>query len=90
MYMYTAWLCNPRLPTEDQDREWPACFLVVAVDGASAQRWGDFLALRWASRHGEQFLWSKAEPVAQPVSDELQRLPIVPDGREATDEEIGW
>lgn len=90
MYMYTAWLCNPRLPTEDQDREWPACFLVDAVDGASAQRWGDFFALRWASRHGEPFLWSKAELVAQPVSDELQRLPIVPDGREATDEEIGW
>lgn len=90
MYMYTAWFRNPRLPADDQDHEWPACFLVDALDGVRAQRWGDHLAVRWADRHGELFVGSKAEPVAQPVSNEIQRLPVVPDGHEATDQEIGW
>jgi hypothetical protein len=86
-YLYTAWFRDELALPEDEDFEWPACFVVEAEGADAAQRWGDHLSSSFSLRRGtEKFLWSDVEPSPQG----LQGLPAVRDGVEATDAEIGW
>ncbi len=86
MYLYTAWFRDPRLAADDQDYEWPACFVVEAESADAARAWGDVLAKRRALRRGEVFLSSEAG-VADASADSLPR---VAHGVEVSDGHIGW
>jgi hypothetical protein len=45
------------MPSDDQDHEWPACFVIDATAAARAQAWGDHLAKDYAMRRdNEEFL----------------------------------
>jgi len=85
--LYTAWFRDTLVQPDDEDFEWPGCFLVAAADASAAKAWGDHLTLSFSHRRGsEQFLWSKVERTAVSVAE----LPLIEYGREASDEEIGW
>lgn len=85
--LYTAWFRDRCASSDDQDVEWPACFVVIAATEAEAQSWGDHLAHSFGRRRGtEEFLRSDVEP-ACPNAD---GLPVVGVGYEASDGEIGW
>lgn len=86
-YLYTAWFRSTLAHAGDADFEWPACFLVVAANAASARRWGDRLSSSFSHRRGtETFLRSSVEL----ASSDCDRLPVVKDGDEVSDGEIGW
>lgn len=85
-FEYVVWFRNETLDPDDEDYEWPAVFVVVSPSAATAKEWGDVLASSYASRTEETFLWSSAEPVAEPHP----KSPIVQYGESATDDFIGW
>jgi hypothetical protein len=85
-FLYTAWFQDALARPGDEDFEWPACFLVAAASTDAAQRWGDHLSGSFSRRReSEKFLRSSVE-IAPANTD----LPVVADGYEATDGEIGW
>jgi hypothetical protein len=85
-HLYAAWFVNPRLPVDDQDREWVACIVIEADTPARAQAWGDVLAADRATRAGEPFLSSSVDI----VEESARELPVVRDGERADDDHIGW
>jgi hypothetical protein len=85
LHVYTAWLRNLAARPDDQDYEFPACFLIDSDTPEAAQAWGDHLALRRCSRGDLHFLWSEAEFAEVPPD-----LPLVRDGQDAPDSHIGW
>jgi hypothetical protein len=89
-FVYTAWFRNPQFLPDEQDHEWPACFVIEAPDGAGAKAWGDHLAADYARRTDQPFLSSSVEPLEGEEGPATDALPHVPYGHEATDEEIGW
>ncbi|HEY3545333.1 MAG TPA: hypothetical protein VGK17_04485 [Propionicimonas sp.] len=88
--LYTAWLTDPQLPPDDEDREWPACFIVVAADQESARQRGDHLAREYATSSGQVFTRSAVEAVSPGADAEVDRLPVIRQGEEAPDEQVGW
>jgi hypothetical protein len=89
-YVYTVWLTDVSLPQDDPDYEWPACFIVDAATEAAAKKWGDYLASRYILAAGGNIIRSEVEYVGKSTLSGLDTLPVVPDGHEATDSEIGW
>ncbi len=85
LFEYVAWFRNPAFPSDDQDYEWPACFLVEAESAAAAQEWGDRLARSYAARASEMFLSSRVEP-----SKGDPWRPTMEVGDEDGDRRIGW
>jgi hypothetical protein len=85
LFDYVVWFRNPAFAPDDQDYEWPACFVIEAESQAAAHEWGDRLARSHAARASETFLRSTVE-----FSKGDRRLPIVRVGEEASDEKIGW
>ena len=86
-FLYTAWFRDEIANCEDQDHEWPACFIVEANTASDAQAWGDHLARAFGKRHEtESFLRSSVENV--PLKS--VGLPFIKYGYEADDKEIGW
>ncbi|MEU3457795.1 hypothetical protein ABZ671_30020 [Micromonospora sp. NPDC006766] len=49
-YVYVVWFRDPSLPTDHEDHEWPAVFLVDAASEEAARSWGDRLAKDRAAR----------------------------------------
>jgi hypothetical protein len=87
-FVYTVWFRDRTLPSDDQDHEWPACFIIDATTTALAQAWGDHLAKDYAmQREDEEFLSSSV--VADDSSD-TALLPVVAYGEVASDAKIGW
>ena len=89
-FVYTVWFQDPRLPPGDQDREWPACFVVDGSSAASALAWGDRLAARHARSSGEQQLKSAVEALDTSDLPGVNALPIIMEGESPPDEVIGW
>lgn len=100
-FEYVAWFEDTQSPVDDQEREWPAVFIVVAPDAGAAQTWGDELATNGpGARPGERFLWSSAEPHVctdavvpgghHACANYSGTFPVVRVGEAATDEHIGW
>lgn len=86
-YQYVACFRDRTAQPDDQDYEWPACFVVDAADARAAQEWGDWLAAGYSRRHeGCEFLRSylDADPWA------YGRVPRVTVGEDAPDDVIGW
>jgi hypothetical protein len=88
-FVYTVWLRELKLPPDDPDYEWPACFVVDGATEASAQGWGDHLAERYARTHNQAMMSSSVELVTSSTLG-IDTLPVVQEGHEATDTEIGW
>jgi len=89
-YVYTAWFCDNRKSPDDQDFEWPACFIIEAATAEEALSWGDRLARGFSERREtEVYLKSNIEDESV-ASGDLSALPVVRVGQEASDREIGW
>ncbi len=89
-YVYTVWLTDPMLPADDPDYEWPACFVIDGRTAASAKEWGDHLSTRYVTSNGGIIVRSETEALEKSTLSGLDQLPIVSEGHEATDDEIGW
>lgn len=89
-YIYTVWFEDPSLPLNDQDREWPACFVIEAADAQEALAWGDHLASSYSSRSRQPFLSSSVEPFDSADLPGKETLPSIAAGSGAADSEIGW
>jgi hypothetical protein len=89
-FLYTVWFRDPTKPADDQDYEWPACFMVDAPAARQAAAWGDRLASSYATRTGQQFLSSTVETLERADLPGTDELPVIVFGHEATDKEIGW
>lgn len=89
-FVYCAWFRNLALPTDEQDSEWPACFIIEASTAEEALGWGDHLSKVFSDRRGtEIYLRSEVEDMSAAKGD-LSLLPVVSVGYEASDSEIGW
>jgi hypothetical protein len=87
-YLFTVWFRDELAADDDQDREWPACFVIDASSAQDALAWGNHLARSFsARRESESFLRSGVEERIEPAQD---TLPLVVAGHEAGDGEIGW
>ena len=88
---YVVWFRDTTCDPDDQDYEWPACFLILSRSVDAAKNWGDHLARRYSeARRTEVYLWSECRPHDPSLSVALGRLPVVIDGVNASDDEIGW
>lgn len=86
-YQYVAWFRDHTLASDEQDYEWPACFVIEAADAAEARRWGDHLASDYSrSREGREFLRSDLDPDHW----EDGQATRIKTGEDPTDELIGW
>jgi hypothetical protein len=59
---YVAWLEDPALPTDDEDHEWCAVFIVLADSASRAKAWGDVLTRVHCSESEDVLLHSSVEP----------------------------
>lgn len=89
-FVYTVWFRDPNLLSDDQDYEWPACFVVDAPGDDQAATWGDHLASGYAKSRGQQLLSSSVEALESATLPGKEALPEILYGHEATDDEIGW
>ncbi len=89
-FIYTVWLRDRSLPPDDQDYEWPACFIVDAVSPSAAHEWGDHLAQQYANTRRLGFVSSRTEAVGETDLMGVEKLPVVLHGQDAADKEIGW
>lgn len=88
-FLYVAWFCTVDLPIDDPDYEWPACILIESATADAALAWGDHLATSFSRRQpDEKFL--RSEVMAEDARGDASSLPIISDGYEASDDEIGW
>jgi hypothetical protein len=89
-FVYTAWFRNTKVEPDDQDFEWPACFIIEAGSPDMALSWGDRLAKRFAERRAtELYLRSTVEDESVAKGD-VSMLTVVQFGIDATDVQIGW
>lgn len=89
-FIYTVWFCDTRLPADDQDYEWPACFTIEAASALEGVSWGNRIALMYSEKRGQQMLRSSVEVFESSSLPGKHELPVVPYGHEASDDEIGW
>jgi len=61
-FVCTAWFRDTRTAPDDQDHEWPACYLIEGATPEAALQWGDHLARAFSSRRvTEVYLRSTVE-----------------------------
>lgn len=87
-FPFVVWFLDQSLPVGEQDREWVACFYVIASDAESAKNWGDIAANAYrAQRPNLQVTRSYIDS----ESDRWpEATPTIADGEMPTDEQIGW
>jgi hypothetical protein len=89
-FLYTAWFRNTAVGLDDQDCEWPACFIIEATSADMALSWGDRLAKSFSEkRTTELYLRSNVQDECFANGD-TSTLPVVQFGCDASDVEIGW
>jgi hypothetical protein len=88
-FEYVAWFRDRSLPPSDQGHEWPAVFVVEAPTGERAKAWGDHLARSYSARTEQPLIGSSAT-ATEDVAHDLSRVPVVREGIEASDQDIGW
>lgn len=67
-FWYTAWVRDNRLPSDDQDFEWPLCFIIEGQTEISAREWGDLVARKYAYDTKEEFVSSTIVPADAELS----------------------
>lgn len=76
------------MPPDEQDREWVACFYVLAADAEAAKRWGDTVANAYCSeRPNLQLIGSCIDDRTDGWTDSA---PTVAYGDMPTDDQLGW
>ena len=89
-FLYTAWFRDLSMPQDEQDHEWPACFLVEAQVSLAARSRGDELVKRYVARQSNvAFLRATVED-ARSAEGDLSTLPILRIGEELSDRDVGW
>ena len=88
-FVYTVWFRDPAMEPEDQDYEWCACIRIIAAAAETAQAWGDHLSKR-RSQNGHSDIFLKSDVEVDDMTYELDQMPSVTDGDEASDAFIGW
>lgn len=86
--VYVAWFRDESLEKDDQDYEWPACFVINSENSKDAVKWGDILSKKYSNKWNQKFIKSYIDEDAK--ESEFEKLPIVEYGEYATDEFIGW
>jgi hypothetical protein len=89
-YVYTVWFRDPDTTAEDPDWEWPSCFVIQGTSEFSAKDWGDRLAVRYSVKSGQEFLRSSIERLEDSTLPAIDSLPVIREGQDTDDEEIGW
>jgi hypothetical protein len=90
-YVYVVWFRDFEHEPEDQDYEWPACFVIRAASEEAALQWGDFLSKRHSQQNPtRQILQSHVEVADRAADPAISSLPIVEFAVDASDEHIGW
>ena len=87
-YLFTAWFQDSLLPPDDEDFEWPACFIIEAENQNDALLWGRELAEDYCRRRASETLLHCGIDLAE--EDEILTLPLVVFGQSVEDEHIGW
>ncbi len=85
-HVFTVWFSDDSEEIEDEDREWPAVFVIVAESERRAREWGTILATDYAERRDLKII---STDVVGATSSSLT-LPAVRFGEQPTDELIGW
>ena len=89
-FVYTAWLQDSSLGSDEEDFHYPALFRVAALTEDAAHAWGDALARSLCGRRSElTFLTSNAQ-LANLQDPAVAALPQVAYGQVADDCEIAW
>ena len=88
-YLYTVWFRDIALAPDDQDYEWPACFLVEAHSEKEAATWGNHLSRSYSRRHPTEVFLRSTIGLHRELSAHWA-LPRIEAGFEASDEVIGW
>jgi hypothetical protein len=87
-FPFAAWFLDRSVPIGEQDREWVACFYVLAADAESAKNWGDTVANAYCSQRPTlQFVRSYIDNETDGWTD---ATPAIAHGEMPTDEQIGW
>lgn len=89
-YLYTVWFLDEAADADDEDCEWPACFVVEAATQAEAQRWGDQLANGFADRNASERYVKSSVEIADLDDPGVAALPRVVAGVSVPDAHIGW
>lgn len=89
-YLYTAWFRDPYADPEDQDYEWPACFVVTADDKEAALAWGNHLSERRSKGFPAAIFLSSEIEFYNGNKVEGEFVPVVGFGQEVDNEYIGW
>jgi hypothetical protein len=90
---YAAWFRDGKAMPDDEDYEWVAVMVIEAETPESAKDWGDHLARSYSNRNpDETFLRSDVEMLSdsQWETGNWQQTPLIRQGYEASDGEIGW
>lgn len=89
-FVYCAWFQDQTFAPDDEDYEWPACFIVEADSADGALGWGDHLSNSYALRRPDQVYLRSDVVDAATAGGDLPSLPVVRAGYEAEDSDIGW
>lgn len=89
-YVYTVWFRDLNAQEDDQDYEWPACFVIIGETELSCQRWGDHLAKEYAPRYNNHFMFSEIERAIILEDSVVKKLPRIHESEEASESKIGW
>jgi hypothetical protein len=85
-HRYVVWFADPTRLGSDEDREWPACFVVVSPTAARAKAWADDLSRAYAARNGLRMIRSGFDPEPWPAGS----VPCVRVDSTVVDEDLGW
>jgi hypothetical protein len=86
-FPFVACFLDQSMPIGEQDREWVACFYVIASDAESAKKWGDTVANAHCAKRPNLLVvrsYIDNDSVGWTAS------PAVAYGEMPTDEKIGW
>ena len=89
-YVFTSFFKEPRFKEGDPDAEWIACFIIDGESMEKCKAWGDLLAENYANRSSQIFYNSYVETLDEYSPSQIKMMPVIQEGKNATDPEIGW
>ena len=90
-FVFTALLKDNDLQPEDQDFEFPACFIVEAESKAKALSWGNDVTLEHCLRNpAHKLIDTVVESSNNYAAHVLEKLPKIKYGFMPSEEYLGW
>lgn len=81
-----VWFRDPALPDDDEDKEWPACFVVTAPTEERAIAWAAEVSADFARRSALERIRVSVDVAPWPPGS----TPRVRADSPVSDEDIGW